>query len=550
MSLLTLTPVLQAQPPVRPPAQHPGDEKLVLPDFQDNGDAAELALPRLEPAEQGRPLSAQLRIYVKQFRLMGNTVFSDKELASITDQYSGRVISSAELQQLRHRLSLYYIKRGYINSGVIIPDQQISDNEITLQVIEGKLTDIQTSGNKRLRRDYLTSRIGPATDAVLNVNDLQQRLQLLKQNPLIQRINAELGPGILPGQSILRIHIQEADPYQVSATINNHDSPSVSSERLQVDGYHRNLTGRGDALAASLGVTEGLNDISLSYKLPLNASDTTLGLRYEQSDSAVIEEPFKAIDIESDSRSFALSLREPVYKTTTEELAVSITMERRRSETSLLGVPFSFSPGVKNGKSDISVLRIAHEWLQRSRKRVIAARSQFSQGLKIFGATENASAPDGNFLTWLGQFQWVQRTGDQNHQFILGANIQLSSHSLLPLEKFSVGGVNSVRGYRENQLVRDNGIVASFEYRMPFMDLGESGGRIQIAPFIDTGLSWNNGQSADKRAISSVGFGLLWDVTKKMHAELYLAKAFKDFTQQEHDLQDSGIHFLFRYNFL
>ncbi len=545
-----MTPIcfVRAQPPSHS-IQHPGDKKLTLPDFSEEKPTTELSLPPIKPAAENEKLSAQLRILVKKIHLEGNTVFSNEELGKITASYIDRVISAAELQQLRHSLTLYYINRGYINSGVIIPDQQITNNEITLQVIEGELTDIQVSGNTRLRRDYISNRITLNKTPVLNVNDLQKHLQLIKQNPLIKRINAELGPGSVPGQSILRVKIEENIPYQVAATLNNHNSPSVGSERLQLEGFHRNFSGHGDNLTARIGVTEGLDDVSLSYLLPLNARDTTLNIRYEESDSAVIEEPFNAIDIESNSRSFGITLRQPIRKTTEEEFAIAVTLERRRSKTFLLGMPFSFSPGTDGGKSDVTALRLSHEWLQRTRKQVLAARSQFSLGINALGATVNTNAPDGRFVTWLGQFQWVQRTGDQDNQFMLGANIQLAGQGLLPLEKFSVGGVNSVRGYRENQLVRDNGIITTIEYRQPILNSGWTGSRLQFAQFIDAGLSWNNSEYSRRQGIASVGVGLLWDYGKKLHAELYLAKGFNDFTNEEHNLQDSGIHFQLRYNF-
>ena len=110
--------------------QHPGDKKLTLPEFSDNETASELLLPPLDMVDKGKNISAQLRIFVKKFKLKGNTIFSDEELGKITTSYIGRVISSAELQQLRHTLTLYYINQGYINSGVIIPDQKITNNEI------------------------------------------------------------------------------------------------------------------------------------------------------------------------------------------------------------------------------------------------------------------------------------------------------------------------------------------------------------------------------------------------------------------------------------
>ncbi len=64
-------------------------------------------------------------------------------------------------------------------------------------------------------------------------------------------------------------------------------------------------------------------------------------------------------------------------------------------------------------------------------------------------------------LAWLGQFQLAHRLWDSDNQVILRADAQLTRDPLLPIEKFAVGGANTVRGYRDNQLVRDNGLVLS-----------------------------------------------------------------------------------------
>jgi hemolysin activation/secretion protein len=40
---------------------------------------------------------------------------------------------------------------------------------------------------------------------------------------------------------------------------------------------------------------------------------------------------------------------------------------------------------------------------------VLAARSQLSAGLDLFDATVNEDAPDGKFVAWRGQLQWLSR---------------------------------------------------------------------------------------------------------------------------------------------
>ena len=65
--------------------------------------------------------------------------------------------------------------------------------------------------------------------------------------------------------------------------------------------------------------------------------------------------------------------------------------------------------------------------------------------------------------------------GWRESHLILRASTQLASDALLAMEKFVVGGHATVRGYRENQFVRDNGFAASAELRFPlFVDLGTS----------------------------------------------------------------------------
>ena len=165
---------------------------------------------------------------------------------------------------------------------------------------------------------------------------------------------------------------------------------------------------------------------------------------------------------------------------------------------------------------------------------------------------DNDITPDGKFFSWLGQFQWVRRLPIFNSQLLFRADAQLANESLLPLEKFSVGGMHSVRGYRENQLVRDNGAVTSLEWRIPIFRLPIPGisktiedGSLMIATFVDFGWSENEDfASPSPRTIGSWGLGLRWDPSPIMQTEFYWGVPFRSIKEgTEHDIQDYGIHF-------
>ena len=227
----------------------------------------------------------------------------------------------------------------------------------------------------------------------------------------------------------------------------------------------------------------------------------------------MVEAPFDALDIKSDSKTLGLSLRHPVYRVPGEEFGIGVVFERKWSETELLGSKFSFAEGVVNGESDVSVLRLTQDWLKRSRNRVLAMHARRSASDWIFfGATDNDIKPDGEFFHWLGQFQWAERLGNTSTEIIFRADAQLTNDPLLPMEKFVVGGVDTVRGYRENQLVRDNGLVGSLELRIPLLPKRRGELRLRMAPFVDFGRSWNDRRSTSgARNITSAGLGLLVD---------------------------------------
>jgi hemolysin activation/secretion protein len=489
---------------------------------------------------------------VRRFELVGNTVFTDEELRRVTAPFEDRSITAEELQEVRYQLTLYYVNRGYINSGVVIPDQQVTDGVIRLRIVEGRLNEINLVGNDGLRTEYLRGRIATDPQSPLNITELQENLQRLQQNPLIGRINAELAPDARPGGSVLNVRVEEESPYDFAFVIANDRPPSVGAERAELYAAHRNLTGWADTLGLRFGLTSGADDIAAFYTRPLNASDTTLSFSAARSDSTVIEEPFNDIDIDSELQTYEIAIDQPFYLTPQRTFSVRLALDRRHSETFLLDRPFSFSPGVQDGKSTVTTLRFSQAWLDRALDQVIAARSTFSLGVDALGATVNGgSLPDGQYLAWLGQFQWVSRFDERGDQFVFRTDLQLAEDPLLPLEQFAVGGASTVRGYRENQLVRDNGFVASAEFRIPVFRLPIPGlsrtaedGFVQLAPFADFGWAENtNVATPDPKTISSVGLGLRWNPSANLHAELYWGYALRDIDNLDEDLQDSGIHF-------
>lgn len=517
-------------------------------------EAGEWSLPPVDEflPDQGA-LSAHPRVFVRAFRFEGNTVFADDELARVVEGYSGRELAGDELHQARRALTLHYVEAGYVNSGAVLPAQDIVDGVVTFRLVEGRLSDITITGNRWTRTSYIEGRIARGATAPLNLIRLKDTLEVLRQKPIFDRIKAELQPGTGRGRGRLSLDVEEARPCHVAFEFSNARPPSVGAERFGLLASHDNLTGHADALNLRWGLTTnglsdtefaGLDDFGVSYERPLCDDDTTLVLGYARSDTLLVEEPFLDLDITSQTETCTVGLRRPFYRTPNTEFAMSLALERSRNVTELLGERFSFSPGAEDGEMDVTVLRFIQEWATRNERRAVAARSTISVGLPILGATKHDRLPDSEFLAWRGQVQVVQRLGCTNTQAILRLGAQLAKDSLLSLEQFGIGGVTTVRGYRENEIVRDNAALASLEVRIPLIEQPSTNRPVlQLAPFVDMAYGWDVHSPGRGEVLASAGLGLLLNVSHSVDARLYWGCPFRDFNHTDHDIQDSGFHF-------
>jgi hemolysin activation/secretion protein len=122
----------------------------------------------------------------------------------------------------------------------------------------------------------------------------------------------------------------------------------------------------------------------------------------------------------------------------------------------------------------------------------------------------------------------------------------MTAEPLLALEQISIGGFNTVRGYPENTLVRDRGLVSSVEFRVPLFFNKSGEGMLSLAPFFDFGGGWNIPDSPSPTTIYSTGIGCLFKPSKHLSAELYWGYRIRDVEVPSNSgLQREGINFRF-----
>lgn len=582
-----------------PPSLQPLPEVLPAPPVQPNAPPPLNNLPVPQPTPGNRPGDLPAGITVKEFRVISPEfsnqlatdetipcpgeqtrdraaqVFPQPDINQATQQFLGTPLSFAELLQAADAIARLYIERKYIISGAYIPalparcalpetnaivpvvviGDRVEEQAIRVRFVKPIIkpdaqgvsrTQYEPARRHRLRADYIRRRLALATRSPLNYQQLLEALQLLKLNPLIQDIRANLYPGTSAGQSFLDVDVVEARSLSASALLDNGRSPSIGSFRRQFEVVEGNLTGLGDSVRVSYANTSGSHAGDFSYTLPINPRNGTLSLNFGSSGSQIIEEPFDILDIQSRSRYLEFSYRQPILQTPTRELALGATLGRQFTRATLVDgeIPFPVPGSDFEGKTRITALRLFQEWRSNRETSTLALRSQLSFGLPLFNSTDNEEPPDARFVAWRGQAQWVKLLAPETLLLVRG-DLQLADRALVPIEQFGLGGLSTVRGYRQDAILGDSGLLASAEVRIPVLRIPSIGGLLQIAPFIDVGTAWNRSGFAnpDPQTLAGTGLGLRLQVGRQLTARFDWGIPLVDIENSRDTWQERGLYF-------
>lgn len=484
-----------------------------------------------------------------------NTVLND-EINQKIDEFllEENKIQQDNIDRLADRITTLYVESGYINSRAFISQESdFAQGEITIAIVEGRVSEIEVDRqiSRGLNLSYLCQRIRLGTGTPLNSGELEDKLRLLRDNPLLENVEATLSGSGEFGASILRVTTTESDPWELGVTLNNYAPPSIGGEQALLNLQHRNISGLGDSIQGGYTRTlaGGNNRWQIGYQVPINALEGTLSFRTEINRSTIVQAPFDRFDIKANSETYELGFRQPLWRSPREEFALSLGLTHRHGQTFLfnnLPTPFGQGPDSR-GVSQVSVLQIGQDFVHRDPQGAWGLNSRLNFGLDLLGATENsAPVPDGQFFSWVGQFQRVQRLG-RNHLAVIQSELQLTPHTLLPSEQFVIGGGQNLPGYRQNVRSGDNGWRFSLEDRMTLARNSAGVPVFQVIPRVSVGGVWNTPGNPNRLLhqtwLSSAGLGLWWSPVPQWTVQLDYAVPFVNLVDRGENIQDHGLYF-------
>lgn len=456
------------------------------------------------PADMAAPGGLQVKI--EKIGIVGNSRIPTSQLLGALGPATGKAYDFAGLSALAARLTAYYQAQGYPFARVYLPQQDLHDGELRLQVLEGRYGRVLAHGEPAFvdsAQGFLSRLPG---GAIMESPDLERVTLILDDQPGI-RTQPVVRPGQETGTGDLLVEVQRDHRYKGEVGVDDYGNRYTGRLRahanLDIDSPFR----LGDQIALqTLYTQERMWFGSFAYAAPLGYSGLRGRIGYAHTYYA-LGGSFSALGANGTADVGSLGLSYPLIRSQARNLTLSAGLEHKRlhdrqdatdssSEKSSDTLPLTLSFDVRDAFLHSGITYGALSWTPGT--------LHLDDGLAAIDQVTARSAGRFSRLNLdVARIQSLSR-----HVDLYGrVSSQWASGNLDSSEKFGLGGINGVRAYPSGEGYGDSGWLAQLELRyaaggcMPY--LFYDAGRVTI-----NRDPWTSATGSNHRSIAGAGAGV------------------------------------------
>jgi len=468
-------------------------------------------------------LTAPAAFEIRAIDVAGVTRLQPADIERIIYPFLGPDKSSSDVESARKAIQDAYAARGYEAVIVETPPQvdtlfaqglvQIKVNETPVGTVT--VTDARYHSKQAVEKSIPSLRPGVPID----FKALQGEITASNRFP-DRSVTPRFKAGAVPGTIDAELKVRDEFPLHATFELNNDNNPNTTALRLSGSTRYTNLWGVGHSVTAGFVLApQNQRDsavVSFSYSAPLLGSPWTLvaygyksnsniaalggtnvlGDGYQLSARAIYRLP-----VESAYHGFSVGLD---YKNFKQDIRVAGTTLRSPIEYVPLTLGYTFSKGTDAEQIEANLNTTLG--LRILKQETCGPGSAFGQCVIDGGFRDRDVDSIENFshvnldLTYTAAFKgdWVAAAKFSG---------QYADAHLVTNEQFAVGGLTTVRGYFQSEIVGDNGVTGSVEFRTPSFAtyLGSFVDELRFFSFAETGYVEVIGPLPDQRGNFSIG---------------------------------------------
>ena len=405
-------------------------------------------------------------ITVEQYRFVGNTLLSDTELAKVVEPYADRPAGFAELQAAAMAVAEAYRDAGWVVRA-FLPQQDVTDGTVTVEVVEAKLGDVQIEGSSTrmpAERSEAFVKAAQAPGESLNAASVDRGLLLINDLPGVSA-TGRFSAGALQAQTDLIVETYDEPLVDGSLNVDNAGSRFTGEERLIVAASLNNRFGFGDRAEALLLHSDGSDYARLAYSLAAGNRGLRLGLNASHLNYDLVSPEFEALDVDGTSTTVEITADYPLLRSRFKNLYLSLNGANRSFDNQAAGTT---TTDYSVRRATVGLFGNMYDSFQGGG--ASSASFEVVQGYVDLDGSPNQSVDAlttrtaGSFTKMLATVSRLQAVTDRVSVYAQLSG-QLASKNLDSSEKFFLGGSRRVRAYPENEAGGSQGVLASLEVR-------------------------------------------------------------------------------------
>ena len=444
---------------------------------------------RTEPKcddEQDRGGPPPDSVYVHRIVIDGNSVLLADELRALTEPYENRWQTFSSLKELARKITRRYGDHGYFLTRAFVPEQEIEGGVVQIRVVEGRLGELRISGN-HFYSDHLFRRfLAPAIHRAVRRPELERSILLINDH-LDLHAQVVLTPGREEGTTVANIKVCDESPLHLELDADNYGSRLLGEVRGWIGALKGSTFIEGDLLHLRGGMSTQVKDntfIQFEYSAPVSCDGLRLGVQYSNAATTVGQE-LKVLNLKGQADILGFNVTYPLWLHLTErvDLLGGLIFKDVRN--------YVFDDTLMT-RDQLRLLTVGlnGSWFDPGGRTLASGLFTFGLG-DALGGTPDGS-PTASRIGSSNEFTRFNLDATRicnlfpGHLILVRATAQAVSNPVGVSEQFSVGGVDSVRGFMPAEFLGDRGYTLSAEYRPTLVNTPSF--LVQMAFFADTGF--------------------------------------------------------------
>lgn len=422
--------------------------------------------------------------------------------------YYNTCLSTSTLTEIIFKINQELTQKGFFQAMAYISPQDLSDGSLEIEIIPARLEKVIVKDKAKKYKPLLWANLPLKKGQVLTFSSLEDATDSLNH---LQSIETRIipAPGTEKGKTIIYADIHEEDRLRGYGGFDNQGQNFTGLYRVSPSIQLDNLFRIGDSWSLSYLGNEDTDALIASTSLPLRPK-WTLNANYIYSNfltSLQISPETPPLDLYGRFESYDVSINKQLFRNKNWQISAGGGFVSKSSSREIDGFPLD--------NQHTRAIYTNNNFIKRSKTRALSFGSSLYWGTPYFGATKIAKngrddIPDGRFIRLEGFGQLYQNT--KLGLISSNWNIQWAPMTTYGNEHLILGGLYSVRGYREAILSGEQGFLNRNELQIA---VPESDNKIvkftkkHIQPYVfyDQGLSKTAHQNSSNY-LASIGAGM------------------------------------------